>query len=104
LYFTAHLLSSFEAQRRYGKTSLIKKVLNLAKQEGLLTIYIDLYHILNEEDLVKTYARAVASAMEGSIEKILQVLKILFSSLRPKITLNSDGKPEFTFDTKVKKS
>lgn len=85
------------SQRRYGKTSLIKKVLDLAKQEGLLTIYTDLYHILNEEDLVKTYARAMASAMEGSIEKILQVLKTLFSSLRPKITLDSDGKPEFIF-------
>lgn len=85
------------SQRRYGKTSLIKKVLHLAKLEGFLTIYTDVYHILNEEDLVKAYAKALASTMEGSIEKIFETLKTIFSSLRPKITVDADGKPEFTF-------
>ena len=85
------------SQRRYGKTSLIKKVLHLAKLEGFLTIYTDVYHILNEEDLVKAYAKALASTMEGSIEKIFETLKTNFSSLRPKITVDADGKPEFTF-------
>jgi len=85
------------SQRRYGKTSLIKKVLHLAKLEGFLTIYTDVYHVLNEEDLVKAYAKAFASTIEGSIEKIFQTLKTIFSSLRPKITVDADGKPEFTF-------
>lgn len=85
------------SQRRYGKTSLIKKVLHLAKLEGFLTIYTDVYHILNEVDLVKAYAKALASTMEGSIEKIFETLKTIFSSLRPKITVDADGKPEFTF-------
>ncbi|GAI76106.1 unnamed protein product, partial [marine sediment metagenome] len=85
------------SQRRYGKTSLIKKVLHLATLEGFLTIYTDIYHILTEEDLVKAYAKALASTMEGSIEKIFQTLKTIFSSLRPKITVDADGKPEFTF-------
>ncbi|MBW2646711.1 MAG: hypothetical protein JRE23_11115 [Deltaproteobacteria bacterium] len=86
------------SQRRYGKTSLIKKVLDLAKQDGFLTVYVDLYHILSEEDFAIAYAKAFASAMrEGSVEKMLQTIKTLFSSLRPKITLDGDGKPEFTF-------
>jgi len=85
------------SQRRYGKTSLIKKVLDLAKLEGFLTIYTDMYHILNEGDMVKVYAKALALTMEGSIEEIFQTLKTIFSSLRPKITVDADGKPEFTF-------
>jgi len=85
------------SQRRYGKTSLIREVLKLAKSQGFLTVYADIYHILNEGDLVKTYAKALASAMEGSIEKILQTLKTIFSSLRPKVAVDADGKPEFTF-------
>ena len=68
------------SQRRYGKTSLIKKVLDLAKKEGFLAIYTDIYHILNESDLVKAYAKALALAMEGSVERILQTLKTVFSS------------------------
>lgn len=86
------------SQRRYGKTSLIKKLLDLAKQEEFLTVYVDLYHILSEENFVIAYAKAMASGtQEGSVEKIFQTIKTLFSSLRPKITLDAEGKPEFTF-------
>lgn len=85
------------SQRRYGKTSLINQVLDLAKDDGILTIYMDIYHIINEEDLVKVYAKALASSIEGSIEKIFQTLKKLFTSLRPRITIDGDGKPEITF-------
>lgn len=86
------------SQRRYGKTSLIKKVLGLAKQEGFLAVYVSLYHILSEEDFVIAYARALASAThESSLEKVFQTLKTIFSSLRPKMTLDAEGKPEFTF-------
>lgn len=85
------------SQRRYGKTSLIKKVLDLVRIEGFLTIYTDIYHVLDEEDLVKAYAKALASTIEGPIEKIFQTLKTIFSSLRPKIAIDSDGRPEFTF-------
>ncbi|MCK4391115.1 MAG: hypothetical protein KAV83_12865, partial [Desulfobacterales bacterium] len=57
------------SQRRYGKTSLIKTVLDMAKQGGFLTVYVDLYHVLSEEDFVIAYAKAVARAMEeGSLE------------------------------------
>lgn len=82
------------SQRRYGKTSLIDNVLTLAKDEGYLTIYVDIYHILNEHDLVNAYAKALAANITGSMEKILQTLKAVFSSLRPKITLDESGKPE----------
>ena len=86
------------SQRRYGKTSLIQKVLHLAELEGFLTIYTDIYPVLNEEDLVKAYAKVFASVIhESSLEKILQTLKTVLSSLRPKISLDEQGKPEFGF-------
>jgi uncharacterized protein len=85
------------SQRRYGKTSLIINALNLAKDKGFLTIYVDIYHILNEQDLVNAYAKALATNMEGSIEKILKTFKTILSSLRPKITLDDGGKPEIEF-------
>ncbi|MBW1803014.1 MAG: ATP-binding protein [Deltaproteobacteria bacterium] len=85
------------SQRRYGKTSLIKKVLEMAKKQGILIIYMDLFHVLNEEDFVKTYAKTLASAIEGSVDKVMQVLKSIFTSLRPKIDIAYDGSPEFTF-------
>lgn len=85
------------SQRRYGKTSLILEVLKSAKNEGYLTIYADIFHIIDENNLVRAYAKAVASSLAGPLEKAIQTLKTIFSSLRPKITLNADGNPEFTF-------
>lgn len=52
------------SQRRYGKTSLIQKVLQSAKTEGFISTYVDIYHVLTEQDLVKTYAKAFASVVE----------------------------------------
>ena len=85
------------SQRRYGKTSLINKVLDTVRKDGILTIYMDLFHVLNEEDFVKTYAKALALNIEGTIERVMQVLKSIFTSLRPRINISSDGSPEFTF-------
>ncbi|MBW1795678.1 MAG: hypothetical protein JRJ38_14830, partial [Deltaproteobacteria bacterium] len=35
--------------RRYGKTSLIMRVLEEARAEGLLTFYVDLYPAINKQ-------------------------------------------------------
>ena len=85
------------SQRRYGKTSLILEVLKSAKNEDYLTIYADIFHILDENDLVRAYAKAFASSIEGPLENAIQTLKTFFSSLRPQIAVNSAGNPEFTF-------
>ncbi|MEW6041698.1 MAG: ATP-binding protein [Elusimicrobiota bacterium] len=84
--------------RRYGKTSLIKEVLGRAGKEGILGIYVDLYSILKDEDFISTYAASISRSLSGPIEKIINNLKNIFKSLRPKIIINQHGETEIGVD------
>lgn len=84
--------------RRYGKTSLIKEVLRKARKEGIVGIYVDLYAVLKEDDFVSIYATAISRALSGPVEKIINSLKDIFRSLRPKIVINPQGETEVSVD------
>lgn len=84
--------------RRYGKTSLIKEVLKKAEKEGVVGIYVDLYAVLKEEDFISIYAAAISRVLSGPLEKIINNLKSIFRSLRPKIVINPQGEAEISVD------
>ena len=76
------------SQRRFGKTSLIKKVLHQAKAEGFGTVYADLGPVISEKTFVLAYSQAIASSLTGPVEKLLDFFKNLFLRLRPRITVD----------------
>lgn len=84
--------------RRYGKTSLIKKVLAELKKEGLLTLYIDLFFVNSKQKFIETYAEAIASSMGGTFSKIALTLKNLIPKLIPKIVVKTGGGASFEFE------
>jgi hypothetical protein len=46
-----------QAPRRYGKTSLLRKVLHEADRNGLRTVYVDLYGVLSRADIADRLER-----------------------------------------------
>ena len=84
--------------RRYGKTSLIKTVLDKVKKEGVLTVYVDLYPAITKEKFVEVYAKAVSRSLGKPTQKILDAVKRLFPKLIPKIVIRGEGDAEFEFD------
>jgi hypothetical protein len=84
--------------RRYGKTSLIKTILEKARKKGVLTVYVDLYPALTKEKFVEIYAKAISSSLGKPTQKILEIVKKLFPRLIPKIVIRSEGETEFEFD------
>lgn len=85
--------------RGYGKTSLIKKVLAIAKERGVLPFYLDLYPITNLRDFVEIYAQSLAIAESPSkLKYFIKVLGELVPKLLPKVTLGPKGGPEISFD------
>jgi AAA+ ATPase superfamily predicted ATPase len=86
------------SQRRFGKTSLIKEVLKKSRNNGILTIYVDLYSVLNEEDLVRKYARAVAESLLGKVDRALRQAGEFFKRIRPKLTVDETGQPSYSID------
>jgi len=89
--------------RRYGKTSLIKKVLLELKNEGLITVYIDLFMAASRDKFIDIYARAIADSMEGGVEKIAKAVKKLLPRILPKIIIRQDQTAdfEFSYDTRT---
>ena len=65
------------APRKYGKTSLLRRVLRDAeRQEGMIPILVDLYGVLSVADVAIRFERAYARQLKGKtrarIEEFLQ--------------------------------
>jgi hypothetical protein len=65
------------APRKYGKTSLLRRVLRDAeREEGLIPILVDLYGVLSVADVAirfeRAYARQLKGKLRGRVEEFLQ--------------------------------
>ena len=58
--------------RRYGKTSLIKQVLQKVKAKGILTFYVDLYPAINKRKFIELYAGAISSGIPGGVRQVVK--------------------------------
>ena len=85
------------ADRRMGKTSLVRRAADKLPKASYLTIYVDLWATSDEQSFVETYARALAEASESTTSKLLDAAKHLFKSLQPVLTVDDEGKPAVSF-------
>lgn len=89
--------------RRYGKTSLILEVLDRAREEGLLAVYLDLFKVTSEEGFIAAYAKEVARLQTGGIRSVLQKLGELLPRLVPKVVMRGEKagvEVEFEFNSR----
>jgi len=80
--------------RRFGKTSLIKKVLKELKKENknILPVYVDLFPVSSYRDLADLLSRAIISEVGKEINKsFIKKVKTLFKSVVPTFTIKPDG-------------
>lgn len=85
--------------RRYGKTSMIKRVLERVKRKGTLTFYVDLYPALDKEKFIEIYARAIAAGLPGRMTAMIKRLNEYLPRIIPKAVMNEQSIHfEFEFD------
>jgi len=85
------------SERRMGKTSLVRLAMEKLPKRQFLAAYIDLWPTDGEASFVTETARAMATGMQGGIERILQMARSLFSRLAPSATVDDEGKVRVTF-------
>ena len=85
------------APRRYGKTSLVKKVIEKWADDGFTCLYFDMMKIDSIESFCEKYASAVYVA-ESATDKIIRLIGSCLSGLRPKFTVDESGKPTVELD------
>ncbi|MDI6794989.1 MAG: ATP-binding protein [bacterium] len=81
--------------RRYGKTSLILKLINDLKKEDYLCIYVDLFPVSSKRDFAQRLASAITKDTSKRIEDVIQKLKEHLPKITPKIVLKGEGNMEF---------
>lgn len=79
--------------RRYGKTSLVKKVMAKAAAQGYLTAYVDCFSVIAKEDLVQKFTSAVIASIGKNVFEgdILQKTVKLFKRIIPSLDIRPDG-------------
>ena len=85
------------AERRMGKTSLVKRVLAALDPDHYVPVYIDLWPTDGADAFVEATARALATAATTRTDKLLEASKSLFSRLNPTLSLDQGGNPSLQF-------
>lgn len=85
------------APRRYGKTSLVLKVQEKFKAEGVKCIHFDISKINSLERFCTEYTAAVY-ALWGGLPEIVAKVKEYLVHLHPTISFSEGLLPEITFD------
>src|SRR5437879_5474291 len=85
------------SERRFGKTSLVRRVLGELPRKRYVCAYVDLWPTDGEATFVTVLAKAITEAMSSSVGKLLETAKKFFSTLAPSVTINEEGKPELAF-------
>lgn len=68
--------------RRYGKTSLMFKVMDELKKQGILCVYVDLYPAVTKEKFANILASSIAKAKAGKVDEIIQIIKELIPPIK----------------------
>lgn len=85
--------------RRYGKTSLVFRVLDQLESDGYLTIYTTFDQIDSPENAAKILAQGITSAIqrrEKGLDKAIRWAKAALTGFQPAATIDQNGTPVFT--------
>jgi|APMed6443717190_1056831.scaffolds.fasta_scaffold51713_1 AAA+ ATPase superfamily predicted ATPase len=81
--------------RRYGKTSLILKILKNLRDEGYNTVYIDFFKVSSRRRFAELYYAEIMKQMP-SWEKALKKIAGLTKRVRPVVSLDNQGLPNIS--------
>lgn len=101
---TARLLSDFThgvntiliSPRRWGKTSLVKKVCRMAQSDKLKIVYLDIFSCRTEEEFYDVFASTVLKQTSSKVEELMENAKNFLSRISPKISIGPDPVSDFS--------
>ena len=85
------------SERRLGKTSLVKLVLQKLPKSKFVKAYVDLLPTDSETGLATATARALAESTASGADKLLKLATNLFTRLSPSLSVDDQGKPTLNF-------
>jgi hypothetical protein len=84
--------------RRFGKTSLVKRVQEAVRKEGMFTVYVDFFGVVSTEDIAGRLASRVYSVVRKNESLTKKVMRFL-SAWRPVIRPDPEYGAVLTVET-----
>ena len=81
--------------RRWGKSSLVKKVVTGIRSRSTRVIMLDLMSIRNEEEFYKVLATETIKATSNKLTEWIETGKEFLKHITPKISLGTDPMQDF---------
>jgi uncharacterized protein len=78
------------APRRFGKTSLVKRVHHKLSKQDIILIYVDFFGVTSHEDIATRTAKSIYSAIHQTESIFKKAIKI-FRSFRPVVRPSESG-------------
>ena len=82
--------------RRWGKTSLVKKVTAEIESKNLKTVFIDVFSAKSEYEFFRTFATEVVKQTSSKIDEWIETAKVFLSNISPKFSFGSDPMNDFS--------
>ncbi|CDN31161.1 hypothetical protein BN938_1065 [Mucinivorans hirudinis] len=106
---TARLLSNFThgvntvliSPRRWGKTSLVKKVCKLAQTDKLRIVYLDIFSCRTDKEFYDAIASAVLKQTSSKFDELMENAKLFLSRISPKFTIGADPMTDFSMSLEL---
>ena len=85
------------APRRYGKTSLVFRIIELLEAQDYTCVYLDFLPVYSIETFVSLYINAIEKK-QTNLQRLVKIISNVVKSIRPKLTFDASGNPEFGID------
>ena len=90
-----HINTILISPRRWGKSSLVKKVTENVRSRNTRVIMLDLLSIRNEEEFYKVLAKETIKATSNKLTEWIETGKEFLKHITPKISLGTDPAQDF---------
>lgn len=90
--------------RRWGKTSLVKKVIEDVSSDEIKVVFIDIFHCKSAYDFLRTFATAVIKQTSSRMDEWISYAKGFLSNISPKFSFGTDPMNDFSLSFEWNKS
>ena len=82
--------------RRWGKTSLVKKVITEIDRPQIKSVFIDIFQCKSEYEFYHAFASAVIKQTSSKLDEWMDTAKTFLSNLSPKFSFGADPMNDFS--------
>ena len=82
--------------RRWGKTSLVKKVISDIDSPDIKIVFVDVFQCKSESEFYHAFATAVIKQTSSKLEEWVEMAKTFLSNISPKFSFGSDPLNDFS--------